>query len=127
MKSAELHLHGAAGNQTGWFARIDAEFDNLRAAITWFLAQHDGTRALRVIVGLEGYMFSRSNGAEVRPWIETALTLAPEAPPKVLAAAYFSLSERIWQLGDGSAALAAAQEALVRAEVTGDPFPTFST
>jgi hypothetical protein len=82
---------------------------------------------LRVIVGLEGYMFSRSNGAEVRPWIETALTLAPEAPPKVLAAAYFSLSERIWQLGDGSAALAAAQEALVRAEVTGDPFPTFST
>ena len=33
-EEAELHLHGAAGNQTGWFARIDAEFDNLRAAIT---------------------------------------------------------------------------------------------
>ncbi len=121
-EEAELHLYGAAGDQTGWFARLDAEFGNLRAAITWFLAQHDGTRALRVIVGLEGYMGSRSIGAEVRPWIETALTLAPAAPPKLLAAAYFSLSERIWQLGDGAAYLAAAQEALVRAEVTGDPF-----
>lgn len=46
---------------------------------------------------------------------------------QVLAAAYFSLSERSWQLGDGAAYLAAAQVALVRAEVTGDPFPTFST
>jgi DNA-binding NarL/FixJ family response regulator len=43
-------------------------------------------------------------------------------PAEIGAAAYFSLSERIWQLGDGAAALAAAQEALVRAEVTGDPF-----
>jgi hypothetical protein len=42
---------------------------------------------------------------------------------QVLAAAYFSLSERSWQLGDGAAYLAAAQVALVRAEVTGDPFP----
>jgi hypothetical protein len=42
---------------------------------------------------------------------------------QVLAAAYFSLSERSWQLGDGAAYLAAAQVALMRAEVTGDPFP----
>ncbi len=121
-EASELHLHGAGSDQAGWLARIDAEFNNLRAGIRWFLAQHDGTRALRVIVGLEGYMGSRFNGAEVRPWIETALALAPDAPPTLLAGAYFSLSVRIWQMGDGTAALAAAQEALAQAEVTGDPF-----
>ncbi|HEU0113159.1 MAG TPA: hypothetical protein VFQ80_00695, partial [Thermomicrobiales bacterium] len=66
-ETAELHLHGVAGDQAGWFARMDAEFGNLRAAIVWFLAQRDGERALRVIVGIEGWMGSRFNEFEVRP------------------------------------------------------------
>jgi predicted ATPase/DNA-binding CsgD family transcriptional regulator len=121
-ETAELHLHGVAGDQVGWFTRIDAEFSNMRAAITWFLAQGDGTRALRVIVGLEGYMGSRFNEIEVRPWIATALTVAADAPPQLLAGAYYSLVSRAAHTGDTLAALAAAQAELAQAEAARDPF-----
>jgi predicted ATPase len=121
-EEAELHLHGVAGNQTGWIARIDAEFDNLRAAIIWALNQQDGTRPLRIIVALEGYLSSRFKDREVGPWVEAALALAPDAPPLLRAGAYLRLVAYAVHTGDGAAALAAAQEALVQAEVTGDPF-----
>ena len=99
-EEAELHLHGAAGNQTGWFARIDAEFDNLRAAIIWFLAQHDGTRPLRVIVGLEGYLGSRSQRARSATVDRGGPRPGARRPRRsVLAGAYYSLVDRAWQHG----------------------------
>ena len=119
-EEAELHLHGAAGNQTGWFARIDAEFDNLRTAIIWALNQQDGTRPLRIIVGLKATWTPDSTWGEVRPWVEAALALAP-TPHRSCAPGHtgdFATPSGIRVICRG---LASAQEQLVQAEVTGDP------
>ena len=98
-----------------------AEFDNLRTAIIWALNQQDGTRPLRIIVALEGYLDSRLNEREVRPWVEAALALAPNAPPLLRAGAYWRFVTYAVHTGDVAAALTSAQEQLVQAKLTGDP------
>jgi DNA-binding CsgD family transcriptional regulator/tetratricopeptide (TPR) repeat protein len=119
---AELHLHGVSGGQAAWFADVDADFGNFRGAIAWMLAHGDGTCALRLLVGLEGFMGSRFHEAEARRWVEAALATALDAPPLLRAAALYGLVSRAAHVGDYSAALAAAEEALGLAEKEGDDF-----
>ena len=46
-EAAGPHLEGVLGDQARWIARMDTEWDNMRAAIAWFLARGDGTSVLR--------------------------------------------------------------------------------
>lgn len=121
-EAAEMHLHGVAGDQASWMARMDAELGNLRGAIGFLLAIQDGMRALRLVIGIEAFIGARLIAAEARQWAETALALAPEAPVEMRTAALYGLVTRTGVLGDSAASLAAAEAALVLAETTDDPF-----
>lgn len=55
-----------------WVDRLDAEHDNLRAALAWSLEQ-DGAAALRLSGALGWFWWSRSKHTEGRRWLAQAL------------------------------------------------------
>ena len=60
-----------------WVDRLDAEHDNLRAALAWSLEQ-DGDAALRLSGALGWFWWSRSNHTEGRRWLARALNATAE-------------------------------------------------
>jgi non-specific serine/threonine protein kinase len=121
-EEAELPLQGFSGDQGEWMTRMDMDFGNLRGAIAWLLATGDGTRALRLLNGLDGYIQSRPIEVEARGWAEAALNAAPEAPAALRAAALFGLMVQAGLVVDNAASLTAAEQGLAAAETTIDPF-----
>jgi hypothetical protein len=65
--------------QASWLTRLDAELDNLRAALAWFNAADQPINMLRLLA-LSGYWVVRPYHAEVRSWLEPALRAAPTLP-----------------------------------------------
>ncbi len=72
---AEPHLAGP--DQGIWLARLEAEHDNLRAALAWALARGDGAWALHLSSSLWWFWYRRSHWHEGRHWLEQALALSP--------------------------------------------------
>jgi predicted ATPase/DNA-binding XRE family transcriptional regulator len=58
-----------------WLARLDADHDNLRAALRWSLDQGDGPAALRLAGALGRYWAHRGHLSEGRQWCAEALAL----------------------------------------------------
>jgi tetratricopeptide (TPR) repeat protein len=58
-----------------WLARLDAEHDNLRAALRWTLDQGDAAGALRLAGALGRYWAHRGHLSEGRQWCAEALAL----------------------------------------------------
>ncbi|HEX5303772.1 MAG TPA: helix-turn-helix domain-containing protein [Streptosporangiaceae bacterium] len=56
-----------------WLARLDAEHDNLRAALRWTLDQGDGAGAQRLAGALGRYWAHRGHLSEGRQWCAEAL------------------------------------------------------
>ncbi|HZB07310.1 MAG TPA: BTAD domain-containing putative transcriptional regulator [Thermoleophilaceae bacterium] len=71
-----LTTHGEAK----WLPRLDAEVDNLRAALSWSL-QHGPAMALRLASLLAVFWDIRSRHREGRGWIEAALDAAGDEAP----------------------------------------------
>jgi Tfp pilus assembly protein PilF len=71
-EDSERGLRGAG--QKGWLARLEAERDNLRAALVWALA-HDTDTALRLCGALDWFWLVRGTPGEGHAWAERALTL----------------------------------------------------
>jgi non-specific serine/threonine protein kinase len=106
--------------QAAWLARLDAELDNLRAALVWFNAADEPANVLRLLA-LSGYWIVRPYHAEVRGWLERALRAAPDAPAAVRAEALVVAAHTAGLLGDTPAAVAYAEEGLALARELGDP------
>jgi tetratricopeptide (TPR) repeat protein len=64
-------LHGP--EQVMWLDRLEAEQDNLRAALTWIVAHGDLDEQLRLVVALAPYWDTRGYLSEGRRWLETVL------------------------------------------------------
>ena len=79
---AEPALRGA--EMLPWLRRLDAEVDNLRAALEWSF-EGDAEVALRLSVAMYGYWRSRSYGAEAVERLaraaDLAMTLSPAEGP----------------------------------------------
>jgi len=71
---AEQALWGP--DQASWFRRLDAEQDNLRAALTWALAQDEVALALRIAGALWRFWIYHGDYAGWRRVIEAALARA---------------------------------------------------
>src|SRR5215218_8208347 len=104
-----------------WFARLDAELDNLRVALAWFDAAGEHTRVLQLLSEPIGYWVARPYDTEIRRWLEPALRAASNAPAAVRTAALGLASYMTGSLGDGPAAVAYAEEAVALARELDDP------
>jgi predicted ATPase/DNA-binding CsgD family transcriptional regulator len=106
--------------QAAWLARLDAELDNLRAALAWFNTAAEPVNVLRLFASA-GYWPMTPYHAEIRSWLEPALRAAPDAPPAVRVDALFAAAMATGFLDDGPAAVAYAEEGVARARELGDP------
>ncbi|MEO7908979.1 MAG: tetratricopeptide repeat protein, partial [Roseiflexaceae bacterium] len=70
-QNAERELSGA--QQTRWFAQLEAEHNNLWAALDW-LAENDIVGGLRLACSLRQFWQAHGYLNEARAWIEAALT-----------------------------------------------------
>ncbi|HKG27921.1 MAG TPA: LuxR C-terminal-related transcriptional regulator, partial [Thermomicrobiales bacterium] len=104
-----------------WYARLDAELDNVRVALVWFDEAREYVCLLRLLAALREYWCARPYHAEVRGWLEPALHAAPDAPVDVRAGAHQLGVYMAAFLGDPLASVAHADEALVLAHQLGDP------
>jgi predicted ATPase/DNA-binding CsgD family transcriptional regulator len=108
--------------QAAWLSRLDAELDNLRAALAWFEAAGEYTNLLRLLSPIDEYWTARPYPAEVLRWLEPALRDTPDAPDAVRTEALLLAAFLTSFLGDGQAAIAHAEEALVLARRLDNPF-----
>jgi predicted ATPase/DNA-binding CsgD family transcriptional regulator len=72
---AEPHLNDA--EQEEWLERLEAEHDNLRAALQWSLLRHRTEQALRLSGALWRFWRMRGYHTEGRRWLEAALAVTP--------------------------------------------------
>ena len=73
----------AGPGQRGWLERLEAEHDNLRAALGWSIAADDeSAAALRLAGALGRFWEVRGHLTEGRRWLERALAVGAAAPPR---------------------------------------------
>jgi predicted ATPase/DNA-binding XRE family transcriptional regulator len=116
-EQAEPELRGP--EQAQWLARLDAEHDNLRAALSWALSQRDAATALRLAGALRRFWTIRGHYAEGRRWLDQALAL-DDVPPAVRARALLAAGSIAYSQGDYEQAAAHCEEALALYRVLGD-------
>lgn len=63
--------------QNEWLARLGADYDNLRSALTWCRAEPVPDFCARLAVALAPYWLERSQWSECRLWLEAAATVGP--------------------------------------------------
>ncbi len=113
-QAAEPLLTGPSQRQ--WLERLEAEHDNLRAALSWALA-HTPETALKLAANLWRFWYVRSHLVEGRDWLERVLAAATLVPTRARAMALH-----------GASVLASAQYDPVRARVAAaDALECFST
>jgi non-specific serine/threonine protein kinase len=119
---AEPELCGT--RQLEWLERLDAEYDNLRAAIEWSL-EVDPTAGLRLTGSLWQFWQLRENLAEGRRWLEAALArvgaVGQRERQRERARALFGASMLARDLGDSPAARVFAAESLALFGEVADP------
>jgi predicted ATPase/DNA-binding XRE family transcriptional regulator len=105
-EDAEPALGGM--EQDAWFHRLDAENENLRAALRHSVDRGDAERALRLSGALWQFWRRRGDIAEGRSWLEAALAMPGAADPR-------SRGKALW----GAAWLAYHQSDFGRSESLG--------
>jgi non-specific serine/threonine protein kinase len=63
------------GDQLTWLRRLEAEYDNFRAALDWALLCQETTSALRLTGDLALFWYFRGYWSEGREWLERVLSL----------------------------------------------------
>ena len=79
--SARPLLRGRTGPETR--ARVDSDFDNLRAALDWFAANDDAAGALALVDGIAWCWFARNDPHEATRWLGDALAVSGRAPAEL--------------------------------------------
>jgi len=112
VETAGLHLRGP--DEAAWLDQLEAEFDNIRAALAFSLADPDHTEpGLRLAAGLHWFCNMRGHGVEVLEALN-ALLERPDArmPARARARALNASCHLRDRFGDDSAVPAMAGEAI---------------
>lgn len=83
VEASQPDLWGAA--EQVWLDRLEAEQDNLRAALQWSLERGDYEQLLRLAGALGWFWYVRSNFVEGRRWLDQALAHCDTCVPAVRA------------------------------------------
>jgi predicted ATPase/transcriptional regulator with XRE-family HTH domain len=116
----EPELNGAA--QAGWLARLEAEHDNLRAALAWARERGDAGWGLRLTAALWHFWYLRCHLGEGRGWLEHFLALPVESRADVAArvGTLIGLANLTYLQADYDCAAAAAADAAAAARTLDD-------
>ncbi len=112
VETADLHLRGR--DEAAWLDRLEVEFDNIRAALAFSLADPDSAEpGLRLAAGLRWFCYLRGHGGEVLEALN-ALLERPDArmPTRTRALALTASCHLLIRFGDDSAVPALAGEAI---------------
>jgi predicted ATPase/transcriptional regulator with XRE-family HTH domain len=116
---AEPELTGPA--QAAWLARLDAEQDNLRGALTWTLRERNERASLRLAGALWWNWEIRGQYAEGQSWLERALIVADRRDTRGLAKALFGLGALAYRQRDLERSENCLTEALELYRALADP------
>jgi predicted ATPase/class 3 adenylate cyclase len=103
-------------------ASLDADVDNLHAALGWAIGQADAERSLALAAALGGYWVMRNRYAEALEWIDQALDVpGADGHPALGARALRTKAMCLWRAGRAAEqpAVLAAEEDIARR--LGDP------
>ena len=118
---AEQAKIGLAGDDVlAWLARLDADLDNVRAALAWAKLLRDGETLLGIATCMSQYLQTRGHLAEARQWLSEALDDELETPAPIRATALLSASHLALRLGDLEAAERLCRCNIALCEETGD-------
>ena len=116
---ADRPLRGAG--QREWAERLQAEADNLAAAVRWYLA-HDPGPLPHLFRVLWLFWELRDDLGEVRAWVEQLLPTADALDPQARAELLWTAAVTAVEVGDDPAALSARQRLEPLLDGIGDPF-----
>jgi predicted ATPase/DNA-binding CsgD family transcriptional regulator len=116
-EEVEPKLVGA--EQQHWFARLEREHDNLRAALQWSLERKEVEQSLRLSKALGGFWNSH-HVSEGRQWLEQALSESGEGVPSLRANVLGGLGLLLYNLGDFEQAERRCGESLALYRELGD-------
>jgi predicted ATPase len=108
------------GGTEDWLGVLDAEVENMRAALSWFLEEEDFEAAQDVAGSVGRYWLERGSLAELRSWLDRSLS-GGARHGRAFAGAINRLSSAVYLQGDYELARATAAEALTAERVIGDP------
>ncbi|MDP9470026.1 MAG: tetratricopeptide repeat protein [Chloroflexota bacterium] len=97
-EEAEPALRGPV--QVRWLERLEAEHDNLRAALGWSEELEDTETALRLAASLSYFWWVRGHVTEGRRWLERALERGRDGSPAARAKAMAEAGFLAQQQGD---------------------------
>ena len=103
-----------------WLGILDAEVENMRATLSWFLEEGDLEAAQDVAGSFGRYWIERGSLAEMRSWLERSLSGGSRHGP-AFAGAINRLSSVVYLQGEYELARTTAEEALTAARAVGDP------
>ncbi len=117
-EEAERHLTGS--RQREWIQRLDAEADNVRAALEWLVTDHQSKRALHLASALTLWRCATSALTEGRKWFVAALAEADDEPTLLRGKALFGVALLADIQGDTRMAMACSAESLQIGRRLGD-------
>jgi predicted ATPase/DNA-binding CsgD family transcriptional regulator len=119
-ETAEEGLHG--NEQARWLRRLDADQNNLRAALAWSLSRDDRVEKGLMLAGaLVVYWDDRGQYSEGRQWCLQLLgRVQPDRPSVEQAKVLRALARMTWQLGDMNEPRSIYQESLEMTRAVGD-------
>lgn len=106
--------------QRSWLARLEAEHNNLRAALAWAEEAGDETLRLQFVGALGRFWFIRGHSTEGRRRLEQALDSTPAADAFLRARALFALGNITRQQGEPASCVIHLEEALALFRTLGD-------
>ncbi len=117
-EETEPYLTGP--EQGRWLARLEAEHDNLRAALAWSVDGGQAALALRLVGALGRFWFARGHATEGRGWTEAALGLAAATVSPRHAQALYTAARLAQMQGDYHSARHLFERGLTMYEALGD-------
>jgi predicted ATPase/class 3 adenylate cyclase len=96
-EQAEPELLGP--RQGMWYQRLEADLDNFRAALAWFLAHEQAEATARLAATLMPLWWSRGHGSEGLRWLDAALERRGSLAPPTLAKALLAKAGLLLEIG----------------------------
>jgi predicted ATPase/DNA-binding SARP family transcriptional activator/DNA-binding CsgD family transcriptional regulator len=117
-EEANLKLRGP--QTTVWLGRLEPEYDNLRAALSWSLEGGDLTLGLRLSAALWMYWRTRGYLSEASQWLEEALAKGAAVEPAARAGALRGMGYVLREQNDLQRSEACFKKGLALYEELGD-------